>query len=66
MSDGVLTRRPISERSTTTILRQRHTATAVTTATATSAPVGPPSGKEWVIHNALVTAMYVGDPGRPR
>ncbi len=60
---GNIGRVGIAERSTTTILRQRHAITALAAATATSTPVGPASGKRWLIQNAVVTARYDADPG---
>lgn len=63
MSNATLPRRPVPERTTTTILRQRHTATAVAGGSAQSALVGPAAGKKWLIVNAVVTVQYAGDPG---
>lgn len=64
MSNGVanLARRPIDERSTTTILRQQHTATATTGNVVTTTPVGPVSGKKWLITNAVASGRYLENP----
>ena len=63
MSSATMPRPSIAERTTTTFLRQRHAITAPATATATSTPVGPPSGKRWLIRSAVVTARFDADPG---
>ncbi len=62
MSNATLVRRPVPERTTTTPLRQRHAIQAASTATATTTPVGPPSGKKWQIVNAVCSAKFIGDP----
>ena len=64
MSNGManLVRRSIAERTTTTLLRQRHTATATSGASAVSSSVGPASGKRWLITNAVVVAQYDTSP----
>lgn len=60
---GLLSRRAISERSTSTILRQRHTANATAGNSVSSALVGPPTGVAWLIEAAHVTGEFQANPG---
>ncbi len=52
----------LGERTTTTILRQRHAITALSGATAMSPAVGPIAGKRWLIVDAVVEARYLSAP----
>ncbi len=63
MSSTAMPRFSIAGRSTSTILRQRHTATATAGGVATSALVGPASGKKWWIAAAVVEARFLTNPG---
>ena len=63
MSNATLPRRPISERSTTTVLREMLSGTAIAAGTFTSGVLTVPLGKRWQIVNAIQTVQYLSNPG---
>ena len=64
MSSQAGIRRPIEERTTTTILKHEFSElTAPVDDEVESSPISPPAGKRWWITNAIAWARYDGDPG---
>ena len=56
-------RRGVSERTTTTILRQRHVAVGLAGTIVSSALVGPPAGKRWLIQSVVAESQFAANPG---
>ena len=63
MSSTTIPRRAIAERTTTTVLREMLSGTAVAGGTFTSGVLTVPVGKRWQIVNAIQTVQYLTNPG---